>query len=47
MDWLKIMQHRYRLTGSDFSNNRKSERILAKLLVIAYLLFLIYTEAYK
>lgn len=47
MDWLKIMQHRYRLTGSDFITIPQSERILAKLLVIAYLSFLICTEVFK
>ncbi len=47
MDWLKIMQHRYRLTGSDFSPPLKNERMLAKALIIAYLTFLIYTEVSK
>lgn len=47
MDWLKIMQHRYRLTGSDFSNNKKSEQRLACILLLAYISFLICTEALK
>lgn len=47
MDWLKIMQHRYRLTDSDFSNNRKSELRLACILLLAYVSFLIYTGVYK